>query len=408
MLPLFLVPTFAHAQEFDAELSGHLKSFLVLTFPYDELADIDFAVNQSAAADGRLNLRLSYKKLSFEAHHAVTPTLNTAVNLGAGTSTGVGVVAPEAIDLTWNTEEPGGLAIQGRTDRLFVRGAIEPVDITVGRQPISFGTGLFFTPMDLVNPFFPTVIDQEYKPGVDAVRVDTFLGLSRITVVGAYTDPSGLNLFGREGEDEALALEDFSMAVYGQTTIGVTDLSMFLGEIHADEVLGVSVASSIGPVGVHGDATVTLPAEDAAEEEPFVRAVIGADGRPTEDLSISGEIYLQTLGTTDSEEYVSQLLGERYARGELWLVGVAYGGLAVGYQLTPLVTLNLAGFINLTDGSVLLAPTLGWSVSGNAELALGVFAGVGERPSFSLPNLSYNTEFGAAPVTGFFQVRTYF
>ena len=48
-----------------------------------------------------------------------------------------------------------------------------------------------------------------------------------------------------------------------------------MGLVRGDVVGGVAFASSVGPVGLHGEATVTSPAEEAAEDDPFVRAVLG-------------------------------------------------------------------------------------------------------------------------------------
>ena len=381
----------------DVEVGGHLKSFLVASFPYEALESIQpGGPSGQAAADARLNLGLYAGNLSLQIHHAVTPVLSPGTaGLGGLTSTGVGVTAPEAVDLTWRIEdEGGGLAIQGRTDRLMARGSLGPVDLTLGRQPISFGTGLFFTPMDLVNPFFPTTIDQEYKPGVDAARADAFFGLSRVTVVGAYAGD--------------WTLDGLALAANGQITVGVTDLQLFLGEIRGDQVVGLGTVSSIGPVGVHGDVTLTRPADSADEADPFVRAVVGANGTPGEKLSLAAEVYVQTLGTTDTDAYLTQLSGARYARGELWTVGVLYGAASVSYQLTPLVTTSTALIGNLTDASALLTGSVAWSVAENADCIGGVYAGLGERPEFQRLSATVHSEFGLYPVAGFFQLRSYF
>lgn len=381
------------------EVGGHIKSFLVASIPYEALEAVQpGGPTGQAAVDGRLNLEVYWGKLSLQAHHAVTPTLvpgTAGGGLGGLTSTGVGVSAPEAVDLTWNVaDEGGGLAVQGRTDRLLARGTAGPVDVTLGRQPISFGTGLFFAPLDLVNPFFPTTIDQEYKPGVDAARVDVFSGLSRVTVVGAYA-----------GDWTA---EGLAVAANGQLTVGVTDLQLFLGQIRGDRVLGVGSVSSIGPVGLHGDAAVTFPAEGAAETAPFVRAVVGADGRPGEKVSLAAEVYVQTLGTTDTDDYLAQLSGERYARGELWTVGVLYGAASVSYQISPLLTTSGALIGNLTDGSVLATASGAWSVADNADVVGGLYAGLGERPELGLLSATIHSEFGLYPVAAFLQLRSYF
>jgi hypothetical protein len=43
--------------------------------------------------------------------------------------------------------------------------------VRVGRQALTWGSGLVFRPMDLFNPFSPTATDTEYKPGADMVYV---------------------------------------------------------------------------------------------------------------------------------------------------------------------------------------------------------------------------------------------
>ena len=37
---------------------------------------------------------------------------------------------------------------------------------------MSWGNGLVFQPMDLFNPFTPTAVDRDYKPGNDLLLVE--------------------------------------------------------------------------------------------------------------------------------------------------------------------------------------------------------------------------------------------
>jgi hypothetical protein len=391
----------ARAQPPDLEVSGHLKSFTVASFSYEAFRDLQPSPAGQAAADARLNLAIRSGPFTFLAHHAVTTSVGGASSGLGGFSTGVGLAAPELIDLTWSFADEGATAaVQGRTDRLYLRAALPAVDITLGRQPVSFGSGLFFSPIDLVNPFFPTTIDTEYKPGVDALRTDVYISTSRITLVAAYA--------GEEGELKDLT--DLNLAASSQITVATTDFSLFYGSIHRDQVFGAGIISSIGPVGVHTDATYTLP--DGDDEEPFARVVLGADGRPAEKVGISGEVYLQTLGVTDPDDYLQQLSGERYARGELWTAGRYYAAISLGYQVVPLISLSGAVIANLSDPSAFIAPGISWSISGNADAVAGAYFGVGERPVLDedglLPVLDINSEFGLYPSTAFFQLRSYF
>lgn len=406
---------------------GHVKTFALGSFFYDlppyeipivgEVEILPEEPQGQAIVDARLNLKGTLgDHLSGEIAHAVTTTLGGQQGVSV-VGTGVAPVTDQLVDLNWTAfqDEDSTVRILGRTDRLFAKGSWPGVDVVVGRQPVSFGTGLFFTPLDLVNPFTPATIDTEYKPGVDAVRVDLYRGVSgKGTLVATWAGPP-------VGSDEAAAesrgeaLEWVNLAASGQGTVGVTDLGGFAGLIRGDVVAGATLASSIQAVSLHGDVAVTLPRADP-DEKPFVRAVVGAGGVPWWRLNLNAELYLQTHGTTDPTELLTRLQGDRYTRGELWLGGVAYGGLAANLEVTPLVHVGAAGFVNLTDGSALVAPSLSWSVAQNAEIALGGYLGLGPRPevlAFDPADprrnpLQPRSEFGVYPGVVFLQGKSYF
>jgi hypothetical protein len=408
MIWLLLVLT-ASAEDSDdplveVDVNGHLKAFAVATFPYDHPLMPPDPVGQ-AFIDGRINLGVDIgDHVQVEVAHAITATLGGAPSVQIA-STGVAPRAAQLVDLGWEAfdGESSTFTLLGRTDRLLVKASTPGLDVTVGRQPVSFGSGLFFTPLDLVNPFTPATIDSEYKPGVDAVRVDAYkgAGASATAVVTWADQPLG-------SDDPEQGLRRINAALTGQATVGVTDIGLFAGAIQGDGVFGATVISSVGPVGLHGDVALTLP-RDGDVEDPFVRAVIGVDGLPHWRLSIAGELYVQTNGSTDPADLLTTLQGERYTRGELWLGGVAYAGVSANLEVTPLVHVGAATFVNLTDPSLLIAPSVNWSVAGNAVVAAGGYIGVGERPgALSEPGLGVKSEFGLYPGVGFVQVRTYF
>lgn len=341
-----------------------------------------------------------------------------------GFNTGVGLRAPEAFPLTWwvGDDPLEDVRLQGRTDRFLFKFTPDQATITVGRQPITFGSGLFFTPMDLVNPFTPATIDSEYKPGVDAVRVDGFFGVSgQVSVVAAYTGKTYIYEAAADGEPDQARV---TAAAYGQGTVGVTDLALMYAFVRGDHVVGASVISSAGPVGLHGDVTVTVPREDL-DEDVFVRAVVGVDGRPTATTTLMGELYLQSFGSTSADGLFDVLGSERAARGEIWLSGLAYAGLSVSQEITPLIVANLAVIANLTEPSFFLTPAISWNVAANAEVGFGGFVGLGARPQgreldlddlesrapvdpSELLVITPRSEFGTYPASFFLQVRTYF
>lgn len=395
---------------------GDIKAFTVATFPYDNPAWEALGAWPSdpvaqSTLDGRLKLRLDIGQWRVEAHHAISAVSGGALSLGLG-GTGVVTGVPELVDLTWTEPSSGSagsggdLVITGRTDRLLVQGELGPVTLALGRQPVSFGSGMFFTPLDLVAPFFPATIDTEYKPGVDAVRVDAYAGTSfQQSVVAAWV---GACTPGNSTGCSSVDLSDLVLASWSRVTVGVTDLGLFLGEVRDDEVAGLSVVGAAGSVGLHGDLTLTLPPGHldgrTPTEDIFVRGVLGADWRPAEKTTLSGEAYLQTNGAGQSADYLGQAMGARYTNGELWALGRSYIGLDWSQELRPTITSNLAVLSNLQDPSALLVPTLSLSVAGNADLSAGAYVGLGKR----LDGMSLQSELGLVPVTGFARMAMYF
>ncbi len=388
---------------FPVSLHGDVKSFFTASLPYP--SDV---LPSDPSGQGVLDLRLKLradasKKVRFEVHSTSTALAPSLAGGGlGGTSTGVGLRAPEAVELSYQWEESDGLRVQGRVDRALMRAELGAVTTTVGRQAISFGNSLVFTPLDLVNPFTPAVIDQEYKPGVDAVRVDVYKGLSYVTVAGAYAgswDPEGL-----------------VAAAYGQTTVRLTDVGMFLGTGLGDVIVGSSFATSVGAIGVYGDGTLTF----AEDRDPFVRASVGGLWRPGARTTLTGEAYLQTLGAADPADYLQQLGDKRYGAGQIWLMGRGYGAISVGQEITPLVSASGALITNVEDGSAFVAPNLSWSVAGNAALVAGGFVGLGKRPVADVQTFTYQgvpieaevprlrSEFGTYPAALYAQLKAYF
>lgn len=386
------------AQDWNTRVSGDLKSFFTATLPYEHLLMPDAPTGQGIF-DARLKLDAGFgDAFTFQAHQTVTAL--TASPGAATTSTGVGLQAPEAIDLSW-TAFDDDLTVRGRVDRLSLKWSTNGFDLTVGRQPITFGHASVFTPLDLVNPFNPAVIDQEYKPGVDAVRADLYAGVaSQLTLAGAYAGD-----WSRDG---------LVLALYGQSTIGVTDVGLFAASVQGDTVFGTTVVTSVGAVGVTSDVTLTLPADEA---DPFVRGTLGAFFRPTNTTTITVEGYVQTLGATSPDELLRTTADPRFVRGELWLMGALYGAAAVSQEITPTINANVALIANPLDPSGFIAPSIGWSVDDNVDVSLGGFVGLGARPDDLEPvdllgdptQLTYlNSEFGTYPGVVFAQARIYF
>ena len=239
-------------------------------------------------------------------------------------------------------------------------------DVKVGRQRIALGTGFFWSPMDLLNPIQPNQLERDYRVGADAVLVNQRLGaLGR--VAGIY-GPS-------TGRMKSVA------AGYVHGNLRGADYSAIIGSFRGDDALGANVSSSIGGLGIRGEATATRTASGAQ----YARVLLGADYGFENTLKLTTEAYYNGHGASDPSRYdVGALVAGRALNLARW-----YGAVAATYDVTPLVKLLAYGVLNADDGSLVLWPHVEWSAMANIELIAGVqqFSG-GSRTEYGrLSNL---------------------
>jgi len=405
------------SEKFSLDLGGDIKGRFVAVFPYEHLLMPDQPVGQAGLLGrARLEMRVG-RLLQLSAHHQLGADIVSGdlpmTGAGFGDPTAAGV--PEALKLSWAVfDEDSGFTLRGRVDRFALRLRLPHFDLKVGRQPVSFGSSYFFTPLDLVAPFSPTVIDREYKPGVDAVRADVYIGTGgQITAVAAYAG--------------SWDLDGLVLAGHGRLSLGTWDFSLLLGSIHRDFVAGLDLTGSIAGVSLRASATVTLPPgfEDG-DADPFLRLVAGFDHRFPAGITLLGELYYQSVGALRPDGYLDFARSARFERGELWSMGRLYAALSVAAELNPIVSINAGLTVNLIDASALLSPGLSWSISDNADLVVGAMLALGKRPAdielqdLFLPDGSPigeddissvfrpRSEFGLYPHTAYLQINSYF
>ncbi len=303
--------------------------------------------------------------------------------LGGVLVAGVAPGGGEWLDLDWTLKETDHWLWRHRVDRLNVRiAAADFLEITAGRQTISWATTLFLTPADPFVPFDPADPFREYRAGVDAVRLQAYPGpLSELELVARLVDtPIGelLTVLGR-----------------GRTTWRGWEVSAWGGALHEEPALGLGATGGVGKVALRGEASLRMDEND----DPVLRGTAGLDTRFTvrgRDLYLVLEYQRDGFGAGSERELGSVLLSDPFARGELQVLGRDVGAGQAVYQIHPLLALDLLILGNLGDPSVLLAPGATYSASNEVTLRAGFFLGLGDDELGALPT-TLPSEFGVVP-----------
>ena len=220
-------------------------------------------------------------------------------------------------------------------------------DLRLGRQRIAWGTGRFWSPLDLFNPLNPIALEREERLGVDAVLAEHKLGpLARISAVYAPR---------HEDAQSSAALNWHANAA------GI-DYSLIGGRFASERVVGADVATQLGAAGVRAELTHSRRDTGAT----YWRALLAMDYAFPGTLTVSGELYYNGAGAADRSAYDFASL----FAGRIQNVGQRYFGGYLGYELTPLAKWTNYLVMNLDDRSRLFSPGLTFSLQTSLDLTL--------------------------------------
>lgn len=287
-------------------------------------------------------------------------------------------------------------------DRAVLRYQLPGFDLTLGRQAITFGKAQFWSPLDVFLPFDARQFDREYKPGVDAVRVDIPLGdLSGLNLVAASGRADESNVYERSFYGSALLARAY-------TNLLDWDLSLQGGKIYGGYQLGGALTGTLGPVQVRAEGAYFAELDEDTEPVPVpdhALGVVGVGRLFDSSLNLQAE-YLYN-GAGDDADLSTAL--DRVVAGRALQMSEHVLGAFIGYDLLPILTGELSLLISLSDGSGVVQPGLVYSVSDESDLRAGAIIAYGERPGLSStfePEL--RSEFGTYPNFYYVQYRVYY
>ncbi len=358
LLAVLLLTSPCDAEEARFEFGGHIKTRLIAqTFPADSIFhDLTGSDATDIEADLRLNFETDQGPWSFNASYQLIALYGDSVEYSRNLPPGLGLLPnrfPEdqrrLFDLTSIVSDDGKFLSLHRLDRLWLGYTNEKTVIRFGRQAISWGNGLFFSPMDIVNPFDPTAIDTEYKTGDDMLYAQYLRDNGDDIQVAAVFRRNPLN--GQtDSEESALSIKYH----------GVSDAIEYdiLGAINHDDVMiGIGGNRGIGGAVLRGDIVVA----DTGSDTTFQLVTNLSYSWIWGGRNVSGaiEYYYNGFGQKDGAYDLPSLatnpeLLERISRGELFSIGRHYLAGSLIIEVTPLWLVTPNVFFNIEDGSALV------------------------------------------------------
>lgn len=289
------------------------------------------------------------------------------------------------MNLTSVIDDSDEYVLYHRLDRLSL--TLQPSwgTIRLGRQVVTWGNGMIFNPMDLINPFAPTDIERDYKVGDDMAFVEY--------AVGAIGDAQAIY---RPGRDLVS-----SNVEWNQSSVG-GKFHMDKGNYGFDAMAIVHYEDIIGGLGVTGQLwggawrinTTWTDLEDNTYNSDYLSLVANYDRSwSLWKRNVYGliEYYYSGLGETDYEKAVLDPdIIERVSRGELFALGRNYLSGTINVEVHPLLNIYFTVINNMDDPSGAIQPRAIINTSQNTEVRIGGTIYYG----------SEGTEFGGFQIPG--------
>jgi hypothetical protein len=268
-------------------------------------------------------------------------------------------------------------------DRLYVGYTSPQTVVRVGRQALTWGSGLVFRPMDLFDPFSPSATDTEYKPGVDMFYVQRLFGDGSDLQFVLAPRPTR---FGA-----APTANDSSAALHYQTVLLGHRTTWLLARDHGDWVGALSVNGALK------GATWNLEVVPTGVRREGVRVsgvanISDALTLFSRNATVFGEYFRNGFGAGSGAIDYAGLppdLANRLARGQVFDVRRDYLAAGLTLEVNPLLTLAPTLIADLDDGSLFLLAAGTWSLGDNLTLIAGAQVPIGRSGS----------EFGGLPLT---------
>jgi hypothetical protein len=372
-------------------------------------AALGYETSDELAGQLRLQLDQQWQQWKAQAAWQLDARHGSAVERDHALATGYPMLAETSTDTSYwdledsNTDSKRSESRQ-RVDRLNLSYSSDALVMRLGRQALTWGSGLVFHPMDLVNPFQPVATDTAYKRGTDMAYLQWLLADgSDIQLVGVphkvrdTQDPNG---------------NKPTQAMFTNIIGDTLQWSLLLAKDRADSVLGMGTSGPWGGAVWNLEVIPTYLERDTTRTSVLMNLSY-AGTFLNRNITSFVEYYHNGLGEAGSDYSVADLNSDlllRLRRGQLFVTGRDYLSAGATWEWTPLLQLLPTIILNLPDHSSLFDLQLSRSLGNDTNFKAGLRLAIGRRGS-EFGGLETNTGSGlylAKSNQLFVRLETYF
>jgi hypothetical protein len=361
-----LWPLSASALEADARL----KWFTTAGFLPEH--DVQRQRLGTPSTDSTVDVRLMFKQdvgaVRLILDHSTVLISGDAVELQLGPDSSLDQTvvndAMRAVDMTWEIENGNRHTSFHRIDRLALQWQKGDWGVTLGRQAVSWGSGIVFQPMDPFNPFSPTVVDRDYKAGDDLLLIDRL-----------FEDGSDLQLLHvvRRDEFDHIGSDVSSTAAKWHGYAGEVELEIIAAQHFDEPWAGVTFRFPIGQALLRTDIVGSRLEAGGWQVSGLVNLDYSFNVAD-HNAYLFAEYFHNDVGVDELPSNPALLpveLLRRLGRGEVFNVMRDYSAVGGNFEWHPLVSQSATLITNLHDASSLFQTNISYTPSDNTTMQFG-------------------------------------
>ncbi len=360
--------------------------------------------SNDALGDFRLTWEPTWDHWSLAVHYLVDVDYGDTVRLRRA-ETGLLPAPPSTwFNLTETFDNHAQFYGAQTIDRLSVAYTTDDFVVRIGRQALTWGSGLVFRPMDLFDPFSPIATDTEFKPGTDMIYTQWLFHDGSDLQVIAVPRPA---VSGAQPSSNASSFA----AHYHGTFLG-HGTTFLLARDHGDWVVGAGVNGALGGATWNVELVPTFLNAGPTR----ISALANISDAVTlfdRNATVFAEYFHNGFGVDNGNFTFATLppdLVDRLSRGQVFNLRRDYlaGGLTL--EVNPLLSVSPSVIADLNSPSLYAIFAATYSVEDNLTLIAGIQAPLGPSGSeFGGVRLSPGSQtFVGAPAQVYLQLRRYF
>ena len=231
----------------------------------------------------------------------------------------------------------------------------------LGKQRINWSKSYVWNPNNLFNAYSFFDFDYEERRGTDAALVKYNIGALSSIEVATNIDST---------------FDKMIMATNYKTNIKEYDFQFLLGKYQTDIAIGAGWAGQIKAAGFKGELTYFQPYKNDGSKPAFI-GDISFDYTLPNTLNFRIELIANTspVQTTNIQFLTLPVSAKGLINNYI------SSFFSVGYDITPLIKVNLNSIWNIDDNSIFFNPTLDFSLTENTNLLIASQIFTGDKNS---------------------------